>query len=124
MVVGEFEVRGVINDRVDRLWSRTRTAAGIDRAPLFAYFAGREFGYAIEVGRVRRYRQPLRLDSTERGVIAGRSNAGFAEARRISQALVTAHTTHTSRRSPAGVMLRASQGRPRYAGRPTISYAA
>ena len=26
-----------------------------------------------------------------------------------------------SRRSPSGVMLRASQGRPRYAGRPTIS---
>ena len=43
-----------------------------------------------------------------------------AEARRISQALVTAHITDTSRRSPSGVMLRASQGRPRYAGRPTV----
>src|SRR4029453_8631688 len=47
-------------------------------------------------------------------------SCGFAEAHRISQALVTAHITDTSRRSPSGVMLRASQSRPRYAGRPTI----
>ena len=31
----------------------------------------------------------------------------FAESRRISQALLTAHITDTSRRSPSGVMLRA-----------------
>jgi hypothetical protein len=30
------------------------------------------------------------------------------------------HITDTSRRSPSGVMLRASQGRPRYAGRPQV----
>ena len=61
-MVGEFDVRGVIKDRVDRIWSRTRSAAGIDRALFVAYFADRESGYAIEVGRVRLYRQPLRLD--------------------------------------------------------------
>ena len=62
MVLGEFDVRGIISDRVDRLWRRTEAAAGIDRELFFAYFEGRASGHAIEVGDVRRYRHPLRLD--------------------------------------------------------------
>lgn len=62
LVVGEFTVRRVIQDRIGRLWTRTRQAAGIDRDLFFAYFAGREHGYAIEVGSVRRYPEPLPLE--------------------------------------------------------------
>jgi hypothetical protein len=57
--------------------------------------------------------------STGRSVMQVSIRCGFTEARRISQTLVTVHMTETSRRSPSGVMLRASQGSPRYASRPT-----
>jgi predicted transcriptional regulator len=61
LVFGEFDVHGIIHDRVDDLWKRTRDAAGIDRELFFQYFAGREYGYAIQVGNTRRYKQPLCL---------------------------------------------------------------
>ncbi|HYI93420.1 MAG TPA: nuclear transport factor 2 family protein [Bryobacteraceae bacterium] len=54
------------------------------------------------------------IRSTEPGVVQlGPSR--FAEARRISPALVTANIRITSRRSPFDVLLRALRGRPRYA---------
>lgn len=62
LVMGEFDVRQVIHDRVRSLWDRTKAAAGIKRELFFAYFKGRDYGYAIEIGEVRLYDMPLRLD--------------------------------------------------------------
>jgi predicted transcriptional regulator len=63
-VAGEFEVQEIICDTVDRLWSRTQTKAGIHRDVFFDYFVGRQMGYAISIGNVRRYRKPLDLLSS------------------------------------------------------------
>lgn len=53
--------RGGITDGVDALWDRTETQAGIDRAVFFDYFAGRDVGHGIVIGKVQRYKQPLDL---------------------------------------------------------------
>jgi len=64
LVVGEFEVNGIISDTVEDLWSRTSRYAGIDRDGFLNYFRGREIGHAIKIGSVRKYRRPLPLAET------------------------------------------------------------
>ena len=66
--------------------------------------------------------RPLLRDAARSAVLYVRPTAGRPGSP-CSQALVTVHVRDTSRRSPFGDMLRASQGRPRYAARPTISSA-
>lgn len=63
-VVGEFDIEEVITDSVEGLWGRTHRRAGIDRDRFFTYFAGRDVGYAIAIGSVRRYSQPLDLSAS------------------------------------------------------------
>ena len=58
-VVGEFTVRSVIRDTPRALWSLAQGAAGIDEAGFFDYFKGKDIGYAIKIGSVRRYRKPF-----------------------------------------------------------------
>ena len=60
-VVGEFAVVGVLRMELDALWLLTMDGAGLDRESFDAYFAGRNQGNAIEVGRVIRYQLPFRL---------------------------------------------------------------
>lgn len=57
-VVAEFSVRSVIRDSPDALWRRAGGAAGIERKHFSRYFDGKAMGYAIEIGKVRRYRNP------------------------------------------------------------------
>lgn len=64
LIVGEFDVAGVISDSVEDLWSRTSRHAGIDRDGFFDYFRGRDVGHAIAIGSVRKYRTPLDLART------------------------------------------------------------
>jgi predicted transcriptional regulator len=60
-VVGEFRVEGIITDYVDALWDQTEAHAGIEREKFMEYFAGRDVGYAIKIGSVKRYDQPRNL---------------------------------------------------------------
>ena len=57
----KFDVEEVIDDSIDGLWDRTSPYAGINRDLFLKYFAGCEIGYAIEIGSVRPYAQPLDL---------------------------------------------------------------
>jgi predicted transcriptional regulator len=58
-VVAEFDVRGIVRKPVSMLWDHTRHHAGIDEVYFRAYFHGCEYGYAIEVGDVRVYAEPM-----------------------------------------------------------------
>src|SRR5882724_1118800 len=55
-VVAEFKVTSVICDTPRALWRLTREAAGIEERTFFEYFRGKDIGYAIEIGNVRKYR--------------------------------------------------------------------
>ena len=60
-VLGEFDVDGILHSEISSLWERTREKAGISEATFFSYFGNKEKGYAIEVGGVRCYSEPLDL---------------------------------------------------------------
>lgn len=64
LVVGEFDVSEIISESIEDLWSRTSRYAGIDKEPFFDYFRGRSVGYAIAIGKVRKYKKPLELADT------------------------------------------------------------
>lgn len=57
-VIAEFEVRGIISGGLDSLWRRTRNFAGIEKKVFFEYFRGVQVGHAIEIGKVKRYKDP------------------------------------------------------------------
>jgi predicted transcriptional regulator len=61
LVVGEFDVTGIISESVDELWNQTSRYAGIDQDLFFNYFKGRDVGHAIAIGNIRKYKKPLKL---------------------------------------------------------------
>ncbi len=64
MIVGEFEVADLIEADVDALWRMTEAHAGLSKERFEEYFRDRSRGYAIRVGRVRRYPRPVPLAQT------------------------------------------------------------
>jgi predicted transcriptional regulator len=58
-VVGEFDIRSVIEAPILDLWLKTQRHAGIDKQYFLEYFSGKDIGYAIEVGQVREYTNPF-----------------------------------------------------------------
>jgi len=62
-VVGEFEIESVISGRPNKVWNLTAEFAGISQGFFNDYFLGRETAYAIEVSKVKRYEEPLDLNS-------------------------------------------------------------
>lgn len=74
MVVGEFEVADIIHDDVESLWNETGSVAGISESKFFDYFYNKGKGYAIQIGRTRRYTPSLSLKG-EYGLTPPRSFA-------------------------------------------------
>ncbi|ORI32404.1 hypothetical protein BLL61_02115 [Lacticaseibacillus casei] len=60
-VVGEFEVKGVLQDAPDKLWNKTSKFSGISHDFFEEYFEGRQTGYAIEIKDYREYDTPRRI---------------------------------------------------------------
>jgi predicted transcriptional regulator len=60
-VIGEFQIDGVLKMPPDQLWQVSCAGAGITREFFDSYFLGREYGYAIKIGRVHQYNDPLEL---------------------------------------------------------------
>jgi len=60
-VVAEVEVTGIIEGTLQTVWKRTAYAAGIDKSFFDKYYNGRENAVAYALGRIKRYRKPLKL---------------------------------------------------------------
>ena len=60
-VIGEFTPSSFLSSEPDQLWASTKEYAGISKDFFDSYFEGKEIGYAIEVGRTRRYAVPKSL---------------------------------------------------------------
>ena len=54
-VIGEFEIETILIDTPENLWRKTHEFSGISEELFFDYFAGREMGYAIKIGKRSRY---------------------------------------------------------------------
>lgn len=58
-IVAEFDIRCVLKDSPEEIWRGTRHASGISREFFDCYFAGRETAYALSIGRIRRFPEPI-----------------------------------------------------------------
>lgn len=58
-IVALFEISRILEDHPAVLWDQVRDYAGINDTEFFSYFAGRERGYAIGIGKLREFDTPL-----------------------------------------------------------------
>lgn len=62
-VVAYAEIGGVLEDAPQKLWNRTRFAAGIEKDAFLAYFSGSKKAYAIIIHKVHPLRQPISMEA-------------------------------------------------------------
>lgn len=60
-VVAEVEVKGIIEDTPQVVWSKTQSAAGIDKIFFDRYYSGRDVAVAYVLGKVRKFAAPKSL---------------------------------------------------------------
>ena len=61
-VVGEFDIGEIHHKKPEQLWAQTCRHAGITRAKFMEYFSDLEKGYAIGIGKTRKYLRSLSLN--------------------------------------------------------------
>lgn len=62
-VVGEFSIAEVHKDAPSRIWAKTKKHAGINKSFFDQYYADRDTAYAIAVGTVTKYEEPVEITS-------------------------------------------------------------
>ncbi|MCK9628609.1 MAG: hypothetical protein M0R37_08480, partial [Bacteroidales bacterium] len=60
-VIGEFEIGEILFKDLKTLWKETKEFSGITEDYFYEYFVGKENGFALEVKRVKRYKQELSI---------------------------------------------------------------
>jgi predicted transcriptional regulator len=60
-VVAEVEVKGIIEDTPQVVWSKTESAAGIDKIFFDRYYNGRDVAVAYVLGKVKKFAAPKSL---------------------------------------------------------------
>jgi predicted transcriptional regulator len=60
-IVGEVEVKEIIEDSPQKVWKRTASAAGIDKAFFDEYYSGKKNAIAYALGKVIQYSKPQLL---------------------------------------------------------------
>ncbi len=58
-IVGEFDVARVVTGTPSEVWAETADHAGITHSFFAEYFDGRECAYALAIGDVREYEEPI-----------------------------------------------------------------
>lgn len=59
-LVAEFDIAELLEDEPEQLWERTREHSGICKTYYDEYFSGRDRAYAIAIGELRVYAEPIR----------------------------------------------------------------
>lgn len=57
--IGEFNIDGIIIDNPKELWDKTKEYGGIDEEDFFKYFKDKDVGYAIKIGELYKYKEPI-----------------------------------------------------------------
>lgn len=63
-VIGEFEIGKIFNNDLETLWELTKEHSGITEDFFYEYFSERDRGFAIQVKKKKKYKEPkcLRKD--------------------------------------------------------------
>jgi predicted transcriptional regulator len=62
-VVGEFDIEGILEMEINKLWEYTKEHSGIPRKYFEKYFSGCRVGFALKIGEKRLYKTPLELEA-------------------------------------------------------------
>jgi predicted transcriptional regulator len=63
-VIGEFEIGEILFKDLNSLWQETKEYSGITEKYFYDYFIGKENGFALEVKRVKKYKQELCIEKS------------------------------------------------------------
>jgi predicted transcriptional regulator len=63
-IIGEFEIEKILHEDLKSLWNLTKDFSGISEKYYYDYFIGKENGYAIEVKKVKLYKEVLCIKET------------------------------------------------------------
>jgi len=58
-LIGEFDIAAILEDEPEALWASTANGSGISKDFFDAYFEGRPRGYALQIGALRIYDEPI-----------------------------------------------------------------
>lgn len=58
-VIGEFEIESILSEEINSLWKMTHESSGISKDYFFEYFNNKDYGFAIKIKKVNRYKKPL-----------------------------------------------------------------
>lgn len=58
-IVGEFSIENILQDAPAQLWQDTSTKSGITKAFYDLYFEGRDKAYALQIGELIQYKEPI-----------------------------------------------------------------
>ncbi|CAN7571482.1 ASCH domain-containing protein [Acidovorax sp. LjRoot129] len=67
-VVGEFSIAEVHKDEPSRIWEKTKDHAGINKRFFDEYYEDRDTAFAIAVGTVTKYDEPMELATLGPGI--------------------------------------------------------
>lgn len=62
-VIGEFEIGKIFNNDLETLWDLTKEHSGITEDFFYEYFSEKETGFAIQIKKKKRYKEPKCLKS-------------------------------------------------------------
>jgi predicted transcriptional regulator len=58
-LIGEFDIASILENEPEALWMSTADGSGISKDFFDAYFKGRSRGYALQIGQLRIYDEPI-----------------------------------------------------------------
>ncbi|KAA8997225.1 hypothetical protein F4V43_18210 [Paenibacillus spiritus] len=58
-IVGEFSIEAILNGEPDSIWRKTNHFSGITHSFYKKYFNRRDKAYAIKIGEIERYSEPI-----------------------------------------------------------------
>ena len=59
MLIGEFTIKSVLHDEVDKIWSKTNLLSGISHKFFKDYFSSQDMAFALEINNLTIYEEPI-----------------------------------------------------------------
>ena len=65
LIVGYFDFEEIIEDTPSNLWDKFNQCGGISKESFFEYYEGKEIGYAIKIGKLHIFSEPIDVSTLE-----------------------------------------------------------
>lgn len=58
-IIGSFEIEKILKDPPEMIWKLCQKYSGISKKDFFSYFTNSNMAYAIEIGDIDRFKEPI-----------------------------------------------------------------